>query len=86
MEAIGNAMTNEKDPLIIKLYINEILIKKLKIYSGREYKVNIDLKNKLKLGLNTIKFEIQNPITPVSKLESVDGRLLGFNLKSYKFE
>ena len=84
--AIGNVMTNEKDPLIIKLSINEILIKKLKIYSDREYKVNIDLKNKLKLGLNTIKFEIQNPITPVSKLESVDGRLLGFNLKSYKFE
>jgi len=84
--AIGNVMTNEKDPLIIKLSINEILIKKLKIYSDREYKVNIDLKNKLKLGLNTIKFEIQNPMTPVSKLESVDGRLLGFNLKSYKFE
>ena len=79
-------MINAKDPLIINLFVNKILIKKLKIYDSTEYKINIDLKNQLNLGLNVIKFEIENPITPVSKLESVDGRLLGFNLKSYKFE
>ena len=83
---IGNAMINAKDPLIINLFVNKILIKKLKIHDSTEFKINIDLKNQLKLGLNVIKFEIENPVTPVSKLESVDGRLLGFNLKSYKFE
>ena len=83
---IGNAMINEKDPLIVNILVNEILIKKLKIYDSAEHKVNIDLKNQLNFGLNLIKFDIENPITPVSKLESVDGRLLGFNLKGYKFK
>ena len=83
---IGKVMVNKKDPLIINLFVNRILVKKLKIYNGSEQKINIDLKNQLKFGLNVIKFQIKNPITPVSKLESVDGRLLGFNLKSYKFE
>ena len=79
-------MINEKDPLILNIFANEILIKKLKIYDSTEHKVNIDLKNQLDIGLNVIKFVTENPITPVSKLESVDGRLLGFNLKSYKFK
>ena len=83
---IGNAMINKSDPLIINLFVNEKLIKKLEIYDGAKHKVNINLKNQLKFGLNMIKFSIENPITPVSKLESVDGRLLGFNLKSYKFK
>ena len=83
---IGNVMINEKDPLILNIFANEILIKKLKIYDSTEHKVNIDLKNQLDIGLNVIKFVTENPITPVSKLESVDGRLLGFNLKSYKFK
>ena len=79
-------MTNGKDPLILKLFINKVLIKKIEINGNRDHKLYINLKDQLKFGLNIIKFEIENPITPVSKLESVDGRLLGFNLKSYKFE
>ncbi|MDC0396089.1 DUF6311 domain-containing protein [Candidatus Pelagibacter sp.] len=83
---IVNVMTNGKDPLILKLFINKVLIKKIEINGNRDHKLYINLKDQLKFGLNIIKFEIENPITPVSKLESVDGRLLGFNLKSYKFE
>ena len=82
---LGNVMINKSDPLIINIFANKTLIKKLEIYDVPENKINIDLKNQLKLGLNVIKFVIENPITPVSKLESIDGRLLGFNLKSYKF-
>ena len=82
---LGNVMINKSDPLIINIFANKTLIKKLEIYDVPENKINIDLKNQLKLGLNVIKFAIENPITPVSKLESIDGRLLGFNLKSYKF-
>ena len=40
---------------------------------------------RFKKGINLIDFKIANPITPISKLESVDGRLLGFLIKDIKF-
>ena len=61
---------------------NEIILDPA--YNVKESDI-IKFDGKLKKGINEIMFEILNPITPVSKLESVDGRLLGFRADNFEF-
>jgi len=82
---ISKIINDGKNPLLINVYLNNKIIKTLKLLDDKKYEIYLDLKKNLVIGLNEILFEIKNPVTPVSKLESVDGRLLGFKLKSYKF-
>ena len=82
---ISKIVNDDKNPLIVNVYLNNKLIKTLKFLDDKKYEIDLDLKKNLIIGLNEILFEIKNPVTPVSKLESVDGRLLGFKLNTYKF-
>ena len=77
-------MSTKSEPLEVDVYINSELVDELNLFNENQ---NIELKVKkiLKSGLNEIKFHIKNPITPVSRLESVDGRLLGFKIVNVSF-
>ena len=49
--------------------------------------INIDnLKEYIVKGSNIITFNILNPLTPKSRLESIDGRLLGILVEKVIFE
>ena len=75
-----NQDLSEIDIFINDKKANDILIKKTK-------EIHINLKNeKLKNDVNIITFNIKNPITPFSLLESVDGRLLGLLVKEVEFK
>ena len=77
-------MSSKSKPLKVDVYINSELVDQFKLFDEKQ---NIELKvNKiLKNGLNEIKFHTKNPIRPVSRLESVDGRLLGFKIINISF-
>ena len=81
---ITKVMSTKSEPLEVDVYINSELVDELNLFNENQ---NIELKVKkiLKSGLNEIKFHIKNPITPVSRLESVDGRLLGFKIVNVSF-
>ena len=78
---ISKIMKNKNKNLNVEIYLNNIHIDSLVFKKNKEYKHILHIKNYLNNGINEIRFNILNPTTPVSKLESVDGRLLGFNLK-----
>ena len=82
---ISKIMKNKSKNLNVEIYLNNTHIDSLVFKKNKEYKHILHIKNYLNDGINEIRFNILNPTTPVSKLESVDGRLLGFNLKSFKF-
>ena len=81
---ITKVMSTESDPLEVDVYINSQLVDELNLLDENQ---NIEFKVKkiLKSGLNEIRFHIKNPIRPVSRLESVDGRLLGFKIINISF-
>ncbi len=81
---ITKVMSTESDPLEVDVYINSELVDELNLLDENQ---NIEFKVKkiLKSGLNEIRFHIKNPIRPVSRLESVDGRLLGFKIINISF-
>ena len=69
----------------IDIYLNDIKLTNIQIKDTKE--IYIDLKNeKFKNDVNIITFNIKNPITPFSLLESVDGRLLGLLIKEVEFQ
>ena len=69
----------------IDIYLNDIKLTNIQIKDTKE--IYIDLKNeKFKNDVNIITFNIKNPITPFSLLESVDGRLLGLLIKQVEFQ
>lgn len=81
---ITKVMSSKSNPLEVDVYINSKLVDQFDLFDEKqsiELKVNKTLKN----GLNEIKFHTKNPIRPVSKLESVDGRLLGFKILNISF-
>jgi hypothetical protein len=50
-------------------------------------KIYLDLKNeKLRKNVNILTINIKKPVTPVSMLESVDGRLLGLLVNNLEFQ
>ena len=71
-------MTNKKnDDLRIRIFINNKKYKNIDL-SSKNKQIYIDnLKNYIVKGTNIITINILNPLTPISRLESVDGRLLG---------
>jgi len=81
---ILQVMNVNNSPLNINVYLNNNFLTKIKL-DKYDKKIQLNLQKKLKKGVNEILFEILNPITPVSKLESVDGRLLGFKINSFIF-
>jgi len=71
--------------LDVDIFLNDIFLTKLNFNKTKDLKVILDTKNrKFNNNINIINFKISNPITPISKLESIDGRLLGLLLKSIK--
>ena len=75
---LKQVLTNKKnDDLRIRIFINNKKYKNIDL-SSKNKQIYIDnLKNYIVKGTNIITFNILNPLTPISKLESVDGRLLG---------
>ena len=72
--------------LNVDVFLNDNFLKTLDFNNKGNLKSNLNIKNKLYLNeTNIITFKIKNPITPISKFESVDGRLLGFLIKSIEF-
>ena len=84
---LKKVLTNKKnDDLQIKILINNINYKKIKLNS-KSKEIHIDnLKKYITRGTNIITINIINPSTPKSRLESVDGRLLGILAEKVIFE
>ena len=83
---ISSSITNDKDMLRLEFYLNEKKIKFLEITENFNQSVYLDTQNNLINGLNYLKVNVINPISPVSKLKSADGRLLGFKLDSIELK
>ena len=80
----NKSYVNKSEPLEVDVYINSELVDELNLFNENQ-NIELEVKKILKSGLNEIKFHIKNPITPVSRLESVDGRLLGFKIINISF-
>ena len=80
-------INKNNENLVLNIFINNNFYKKLNLKSSNNsnFKLEIQGTNFIN-GINKIDFKILNPVTPISKLESVDGRLLGFLLKSVLFQ
>jgi hypothetical protein len=75
----------DQDLSEINIFINDKKVEDIQI--KKTNKIYINLKNKkLKDDVNIITFNVKNPITPFSLLESVDGRLLGLLVKEVEFK
>ena len=73
-------------PLQIDIFLNDIF---LETFNLGKKDLNLILKtDKLKFvdSVNVIDFKIRNPVTPISLLESIDGRLLGFLINAIEFQ
>jgi hypothetical protein len=83
---IKSVMTNNTDKLNIRMIINGKFAKKLMFdrFTNQDNKfIDIILeKDDLKNKFHKIDFKIENPISPVSLLESPDGRSLGVLVES----
>ena len=83
---IKSVMTNNADKLNIKIKVNDELVKKLNFdrFTNQDNQfINITMKKEnLNNELHKVDFVIKNPISPVSLLESADGRHLGILVES----
>ena len=80
-------INKNNENLVLNIFINDNFYKKLNLKSSNNSNFKLEIqKNNFINGINKIDFKILNPVTPISKLESVDGRLLGFLLKSVLFQ
>jgi hypothetical protein len=74
-------------PLEVDIFINNNYFKSLSFIENNDLSVFLNTdKIIFSSNVNTIEFKIKNPVTPISKLESVDGRLLGLLIKSVEFK
>ncbi len=83
----NNIINKNNKNLILDIFINDNFYKKLNLKSFNNSNFNLEIKNNNFInGVNKIDFKILNPVTPISKLESIDGRLLGLLLESVSFQ
>lgn len=82
---IEKVMLFKEKPLKMKLFLNDNYLIDLKFNTDEPQKIKIDINNFLKKGNNEISLQIENPVSPVSMFQSVDGRLLGVNIKNLNF-
>ena len=83
---ISSSITNEKDMLKLEFYLNGKKIKFKEIPENLNQSIYLEIKSDIIYGINHLKIIILNPISPVSKFKSVDGRLLGFKLDSIELK
>ncbi len=82
---LKDVFTHKSDNLKIKILINNKSFKEISLNSNTK-KISLNnIKNYLRNGNNVITFNILNPSTPLSKLTSVDGRLLGILVEEIVF-
>ena len=83
---VSKVLVEKGKTLLVNIYLNNEHIDTLNLKDIKNQEIVINFNTKrFKQGINLIDFKIANPITPISKLESVDGRLLGFLIKDIKF-
>tara|TARA_B100000900_G_scaffold43234_1_gene32195 strand:+ start:1391 stop:3484 length:2094 start_codon:yes stop_codon:yes gene_type:complete len=84
---LRKVLTNKKkENLKIRIFINGLKYRDINLNSKNE-EINIDnIKEYIVKGSNIITFNILNPLTPKSRLESIDGRLLGILVEKVIFE
>ena len=69
----------------IDFFLNNNQLSNIKFLNDK--KIYLDLKNeKLRKNVNILTINIEKPVTPVSMLESVDGRLLGLLVNNLEFQ
>ena len=74
-------------PLIFDIFINNNFFKTVNLKETSNLSLSLKTDNfDFKDSINIIDFKIKNPVTPISILESVDGRLLGFLIKDIEFK
>ena len=74
-------------PLILDIFINNNFLKTVSLKETSNFKLSLKTDNLyFRDTINVINFKVRNPVTPISILESVDGRLLGFLLKNIEFQ
>tara|TARA_B110000027_G_scaffold63119_1_gene67730 strand:+ start:628 stop:2724 length:2097 start_codon:yes stop_codon:yes gene_type:complete len=74
-------------PLIFDIFINNNFFKTVNLKETSNLSLSLKTDNfDFKDSINLIDFKIKNPVTPISILESVDGRLLGFLIKDIEFK
>jgi len=83
---ISSSIANKNETLKVDFYLNNEKIKSIEMKNKLTQSIYLETKNNLKSGSNYLKINILNPISPVSKLENVDGRLLGFKLDSIELK
>ncbi len=82
---LRQVFTHQNEDLKIKILINNKNYKEISLDLNSK-KINLkNIKNFLISGNNIITFNILNPSTPLSKLTSVDGRLLGILVEEIEF-
>ena len=83
---VSKVLVKKGKTLSVNIYLNNEHLDTLNLKDIKNQKIIINFNTKkFKKGVNLIDFKIANPITPISKFESVDGRLLGFLTKDIKF-
>ena len=82
---LKQVFTHKKEDLKIKILINNKNYKEISLDSNSKKIILNDIKNYLINGNNVITFNILNPSTPLSKLVSIDGRLLGILVREIVF-
>ena len=77
----------QNKPLVFDIFINNNFFKTVNLKETSDLNLTLRTDN-FDFGdtINVIDFKIRNPVTPISILESVDGRLLGFLIKNIEFQ
>lgn len=77
----------QNKPLVFDIFINNNFFKTVNLKETSDLNLTLRTDN-FDFGdtINVIDFKIKNPVTPISILESVDGRLLGFLIKNIEFQ
>ena len=82
---LRQVFTHKNENLKIKIIINNKKFKEISLNSNSK-KISLNnIENFLINGNNVITFNILNPSTPLSKLVSIDGRLLGILVEEISF-
>ena len=82
---LKQVFTDHNEDLRIKILINDKNYKEISL-DLKSKKINLEkIEDYLFNGVNIITFNILNPSTPLSKLTSIDGRLLGILVEEIEF-